>query len=448
MRPNVLLITVDDMNYNSPGVTGCSMAEITPHIDRLAGEGIRFVQSHVTIAVCQPSRSVLMTGRYPHRNGALGFDPIRADVPTLQEQLRQADYLQGIIGKTSHLSPVPKMCWDYFVRTYTPEHAWGRSPQAYYHYAKNFFARAKASGKPFFLMANSHDPHRPFAGSQQELEVFGGALAFSRRYAPEEIGVPGFLPDLPEVRREVAEYYTSVHRADESVGQILRALEEAGAADDTLVMFLSDNGMAFPFAKTNCYLNSTRTPWIVRWPGRIAAGRVDEEQLISGIDFMPTILEAVGLPPVEGMDGRSFLPLLLEQTWEPNPDVFTVFNITAARKHFPMRCIQTTRFGYIYNAWADGTTRFQNESMSGLTYLAMKSAAATDASVADRVRLFDYRVREEFYDFANDPEGLDNLLDEPEYQADIRELRGRLEARMRQSGDPLLEAYVRRLGSS
>lgn len=445
MRTNVLLITVDDMNYDSPGVAGCPVEDITPAIDRLAGEGIRFIQSHVTIAVCQPSRSVIVTGRYPHRNGALGFDPIDKDVPTLQEQLRRAGYYNGIIGKTSHLSPVPKMCWDFFARTYTRENRWGRDPEVYYAYAKSFFQKAAEEKRPFFLMANSHDPHRPFAGSRQEIDIFGENLPYGKRYEPENVTVPGFLPDLPLVRREIAEYFTSVRRSDDTVAVILRALDESGLADSTIVLFLSDNGMAFPFAKTNCYLNSTRTPLIIRWPGKVRPGRVDNENLVSGIDIMPTILEALGLPEVPGMDGGSFLPLLLEQEWNPLTEVFTVFNKTATKNEYLMRCLQSKRFGYIYNSWSDGKTRFQNESMSGLTYNAMKEAALTDASVADRVKLFDFRVKEEFYDFGNDPNGLDNLIDEPEFRPEIRYFRERLLEMMRTSGDFVQEKFQREI---
>ena len=111
-RPNILLITADDMNWNAPGCFGGRTPDITPNIDRLASEGVRFEHAHITIAVCQPSRSVLMTGRYPHRNGAEGFQPINTSVPTLQEQLKEAGYLQGILGTVKHLAPREKYKWD------------------------------------------------------------------------------------------------------------------------------------------------------------------------------------------------------------------------------------------------------------------------------------------------------------------------------------------------
>ena len=216
-------------------------------------------------------------------------------------------------------------------------------------------------------MANSHDPHRPFYGSLQERQVcervwskHGVHLedipAPSRIYDSHDVQVPGFLPDIPGVRKEVAQYYCSVRRCDDTVGRVLSALHESGQEENTVVMFLSDNGMSFPFAKTNCYLNSTHTPWIVRWPGRVKPGAVNTRDFIEGIDFMPTILDAAGLPTTPGMDGKSFLPLLDGQEQPGRDHVFTVFHKTAGRKSYPMRCLRERRLGYIYNAWADGKT--------------------------------------------------------------------------------------------
>lgn len=440
---NVLLITADDMNYDSLGVHGCKTPGITPHLDQLASQGMRFTRAHVTIAVCQPCRSVLMTGRYPHNNGAMGFEPIRTDVPTLQEVLREAGYMNGILGKVKHLAPIEKFCWDTVAEPSAL--GMGRDSSAYYRHAKAFFDRARESGKPFFLMANSHDPHRPFAGSEQERNhaerrkvKYPGA---SRYYKPGEIEVPGFLPDIPEVRQEIAEYYSSVHRCDETVGEILRALEDAGFADSTLVMFLSDHGMPLPFAKTNCYLHSTRTPWIVRWPGRVKPGEVDTEHFISGIDFMPTILETLKLKMPDGMDGCSFLPVMRGEEQAGRDRVFTVFNQTAAKRDYPMRCLQNRRFGYIYNSWSDGKKVFFNESQSGLTFKAMQAAAKKDEQIAARVRLFRHRVPEELYDFERDPDALVNLADDPAHAKTLRQMRRELAEVMAKTNDPLAETF-------
>jgi N-sulfoglucosamine sulfohydrolase len=445
-RPNILLITADDMNWNAPGCFGGRTPSITPNIDGLASGGVRFEHAHITIAVCQPSRSVLMTGRYPHRNGAEGFQPINTSVPTLQEQLHEAGYLNGILGKVTHLAPREKFKWD-MVQDFK-ELGNGRNPQLYYKYARDFFQRAANEDKPFMLMANSHDPHRPFHGSAQEQKKFAAVLdtipAPSRVYKPEEIEVPGFLPDLSDVRREIAQYYCSVRRCDDTVGAVIRALDESGQAGNTLVMFLSDNGMALPFAKTNCYLHSTRTPWIAVWPGKIKPGAVDDRHFISGIDFMPTALDAAGLPQIEGMDGSSFLPVLLGKQQPERDKVFTQFHQTSGRNRYPMRCVQNRRFGYIFNPWSDGQRVFKNESQSGLTFAAMKAAAATDDSVAARVKLFQYRVVEEFYDFENDADALHNLIDDPRFAREIEDMRKTLREWMRKTGDPALEAFENR----
>ena len=170
---NVLLITVDDLNYDSVGCFGCQVDDITPNIDKLASEGVRFNNSHVTIAVCQPSRSVLLTGRYPHHNGARGFEEIDASVTTLTQVLHREGFLNGIIGKEDHVAPKEKFFWDEYVQTYCEEEGWGRSPEVYYDKVKQFLTRAREEGKSFFLMANSHDPHRPYVGADDEMFYFG-----------------------------------------------------------------------------------------------------------------------------------------------------------------------------------------------------------------------------------------------------------------------------------
>jgi len=445
-RPNILLIVADDMNWNAPGCFGGRTPDITPNIDRLASQGLRFEHSHVTIAVCQPSRSVLMTGRYPHRNGAEGFQPINMDVPTLQEQLNKAGYLNGILGKVTHLAPREKFKWD--MAYDFKELINGRSPKHYHDYARSFFERSAREGKPFFLMANSHDPHRPFHGSDQEKKSFAAVLkdipAPSRVYRADEVEVPGFLPDLPNVRKEIAQYYSSVRRCDDTVGAVLRALHESKQTENTLIMFLSDNGMALPFAKTNCYLHSTRTPWIAVWPGRIKPGTVDSEHFISGIDFMPTVLDVVGLPGPEGMDGFTFLPVLLGKKQGGRQSVFTQFHQTSARNRYPMRCLQNARFGYIFNPWSDGQRVFKNESQAGLTFKAMQAAAPTDPAVAARVKLFEYRVLEEFYDFTTDPDAKHNLIDDPRYKKEIDAMRAEMLGLMKRTGDPAFEALKNR----
>lgn len=449
-RTNVLLITADDLCYTSLGVTGCKIRGITPNLDTLAREGVLFEHAHVTSAVCQPSRSVLMTGRYPHRNGAMGFEPISPDVPTLTELLRSEGYFNGIMAKVGHLTPQSKFCWDVVVSA--EELKQGRDPNLWYEHCKQFFEKSKATGKPFFLMANTQDPHRPFPGSegeaaqQKNARRKDGFPGVSRTYKPEEADVPGFLPDIPEVRTELAQYYTAVHRCDEAVGAMLRALKESGLESNTLVVFLSDNGISIPYAKTNCYEYSTRTPLIVRWPGKVRPGSVNKTDLVSGVDFMPTVLDALGVKQVKGMDGRSFLPILQGGRQAGRDKVFTFLTATSAKNEYPMRCVRTAKYSYIFNAWSDGKTVFKNEPQGGLAWKGMLSAAASDPKIAERVRFFQYRVPEELYDLESDPFELRNLISDPGYRDTVDAMRSEVLKMMKTTNDPLLELFVQKTG--
>jgi arylsulfatase A-like enzyme len=164
--------------------------------------------------------------------------------------------------------------------------------------------------------------------------------------------------------------------------------------------------------------------------------------MISGIDFMPTILNAVGLPQVAGMDGESFLPLLTGGSQPGRDRVYTVFHRTAAENEYPMRSIQGKQYGYIYNAWSNGLTVFQNESQNGLTWSAMVAAAPTDPGIAARVQHFQYRVVEELYDYEVDPCALNNLVGDPQHAQVLQQYRNEMLAKMESISDPLTEIFA------
>jgi len=405
-RPNLLLITVDDMNSDSVGAFGCRVEGVTPHIDRLAEQGMCFDRGFVTVAICQPTRAVWMTGRYPQRNGAMGFGPIKAEVPSLPEALKAGGYYTAMLGKTQHVVPSRHHAFD-MIKDQNELGA-GRDPALYAAGFRAVIVSAKAAGKPFFMMANAHDPHRSFAGSDQE--TWRPRPAARRTFHPNEVPVPGFLPDLPNIRLEMAEYFTSVHRADEVVGAILAELDHAGLANQTLVMFMSDHGMPLPFAKTNCYESSTRTPWIVRWPGVVTPGSRDDQHFVSGIDVAPTLVDAAGLEPLPGADGRSIVPLMQGATTEDRRRVFTMIERLSSGVEYPMRAVRDERYLYIWNGWADGISVFHNESQSGRTMSAMREAAKNDPEIARRVWFFLHRCPEELYEIESDPDCMNNLI--------------------------------------
>jgi len=444
--PNIIIVSADDLAYNSIGAFGCKVRDISPNIDRFATEGIRFTNAHVNTPVCQPCRQSWLTGRFPHNNGAEGFEPIAEDAPTLPEQLQKAGYLNGILGKEIHHQPRERFCWDYIPFRTETDSIWrsgnSRNPSMFYEYSARFFKMAKDQNKPFFLSANSHDPHRPFIGSRQDTLTWGENMPpVTRQYRPEEVDVLGYLPDIKDVRKEVAQYYGNVYRCDQNVGAVLKALKESGLEDNTLVIFLADHGAAFPFSKAQCYLNSSKTPLIVKWPGNIKPGSVDSTHFVTGIDLMPTIMEAAGVPLVPELDGLSFLPLLFNEKQEDREYAYSTFYQIFARIRYPMRCIQNDEFGYIYNFWSDHQQEIRGDATGGLTWRAMIKAAETDPEIAKRVELYKYRVPEEFYDFKNDPDGLINLVNDPEYADELNIFRSKMLEMMKKYDDPAYQAF-------
>lgn len=435
---NVLLLTVDDMNADTPGCFG-GPAEATPTVDALAASGMRFGRAHVSIAICQPSRSVLMTGRFPHRNGAEGFQPIADDVPLLTDALRAAGYRCGILGKVSHLAPIERFAWDLAVDQ--SDLGLGRDPERYREAARRFLT----GDGPWFLMCNAHDPHRPFHGGDDEVAQFGESLREAARpshvFEEGDWPAPGFLPDLEPVRREVAQYLSSSRRADDVVAAVLEEVVAAGFEDDTVVLFLSDNGMSFPFAKANCYLHSTRTPLVVRWPGVTNPGTVDDEHYVAGIDLLPTICDLLDLAIPDGVDGRSFVPLLRGERQSGRDGVHTVFHETVFKKRYEMRCVQDRAGGYIWNAWSDGSDVYLADNMMGLTWRALNTAGSGDAAIAARVEHYSHRVPEELYDFERDEDALVNLVDDSTRADLLARKRAELRAWMERTGDPLLPRY-------
>jgi len=448
--PNILLFTLDDLSLQTLGFFG-GRAGVSPHIDRLAAQSTVFGRAHVPLAVCQPSRSSLMTGLYPHRNGAEGFGPIDEGVPLLTDTLHQQGYLAGILSKVEHLAPLNRFGWD--LALWAEDLGQGRNPARYAEAASSFFARARSENRPFFLMANSNDPHRPFYGSKAERNAYtpeelATTATPSATYTADDVRVPGFLPDLPDVRTELAQYESSTRRADDTVGAVLAALDRAGLHDDTIVVFFSDNGMALPFSKANCWVQSTHTPLMVRWPGVARPGLVDDDHFVTTLDLFPTLVRAAGGTPPAVVDGRDLTPLLTGQRQDGRTEVHTVFHETSARQRFEMRATSDKRWSYIWNAWSDGTTSYRNESMNGLTWPAMTAAAASDPNIAARVELFLRRVPEELYDLRSDPDCLVNLVPardetpDPGVQPVLEQLRASTAAWMAAKDDPLRERYA------
>lgn len=437
--PNILLITADDMHWDSVGVYGCPVADTTPSIDRLAGDGFRFHYGYVPIALCTPSRQVMLSGNHSHQTQTREFTELERVGPALPDVLKQHGYYLANINKQQDFYE-----WDTAITE--DQSGFGRDVPFFKQTVGDIITTAARTHQPWFIMANSNDPHRPFNHSAAEasnprLKAFreqGRVTPPSREYRPDEVVVPGFLPDLPEVRGECAEYYSSVRRCDDSVGSILDALEDSGQIAHTIVVFVSDHGISMPFSKLNCYQASLRVPLIIRWPGKIPAGVRDPLNMVSTIDLAPTLLELAGLPVPESMAGRSFVPLL-ERKAQPDRDhvVGYYYNNLRQTKMYPEFTIQTRDWVYIYNPWVDGTKEVHNSDYTGSpTLLAMWKAAETVPSIRARVAFHKFRVVEELYDVRQDPYAYTNLASAPEHADRIHAMRQMLLTWMQDTKHP------------
>jgi N-sulfoglucosamine sulfohydrolase len=402
-------------------VWGSKVADITPNLDRFASQGLIFQNAHVAAAVSQPSRGALATGMYPHTSGVEGFNHTDDPVPTVMSELRSHGYRVGILGKCGHSTPDASFIWD--MRHDQNEVGQGRNPQKYADYLRKFIRDSKKEGKPFYFMANSHDPHRPFHGSPQDIKMRekNDYPLPSKIYTPDDVEVPGFLPDIDAVRLELSQYFSSVRRFDDFVGAVLQVLEDEGITDQTAIFLLSDNGMSQPFAKTNAYYNSTRTPLMVRYPGITKAGSVDNAHFVSGIDFMPTVLESLGYSIPKGVDGRSYFDVLKGKSQKGRDKVFTQFYETSGKNRYPMFAVQDAKYLLIYNPWSDGSYRFRNDSQGGIAFAGMVEAGKTDPYIQSRVNLLLYRVPFELYDLEKDPNALVNLATEDQYKDVVKQ---------------------------
>jgi N-sulfoglucosamine sulfohydrolase len=490
-RPNFLIIVADDMNYDSPGFAGGVAPDVTPNLDRLVKESMLFTKAHVTVSVCQPSRQSMLSGTYPHRYGGVGFFPMADNTPTVSAQLGKAGYLTAALNKLWHTLPTEAFAWDLEgdrMNLGIVGEGMGRVPDALRRGVSAAIRTSDEQGKPFFIMVNSDDPHRPFHGSAGELGTFGEEkmriiATPSRVYGPDEVTVPRSMPDLPGIRRDLAKYASSVRRLDDTVGACLGVLRETGKEQDTVVIFLSDNGIPLLFGKFETYLESTLTPLVVRWPGHIQAGRVDDRHLVSMVDITPTVLELAGAPQIPDVDGRSLVPLMMgdqdvpwrdyvvtlryeeiyygifirqnlehdptfvdtlkAQGWVERPDHEAKGTMSRSMNK---RCVNDGRFGYIYNHWFDGSPK-QAYPYGDPGLEAMRLASVERPRIARRVEFYTYRSKEELYDWEADSGSWTNLVDEPDHQQRLQTLRQNLLRWMDETEDPIREDFRSYLSS-
>jgi N-sulfoglucosamine sulfohydrolase len=455
--PNILLIAVDDMGYDTPASFGGRVEGLTPHIDSLASQGMSFTRAYNTSSRCAPSRGSIMTGHYQDNYNVErgGSDTtVRADVRTIPEYLDERGYMTGLFGKDTHYRPIEKYGFDRVVPMAAM--AVGRSPELYARNIAEFIDESVAAKRPFFISANTHDPHRPYAGAPGEVESLERRFAQEikklaakpefvlppqvENYSMQGHEAPGFVPDHELVREEFGYYLNSSHRADQFVGALMQVLEDKELLDNTLVIFHSDNGMHWPYAKSNVYVASVKTPFVIYWQGRSVAGTTTDS-LISTIDILPTILEASGIAKPEELPGKSLLPLLDDPNLSQHEQIFATLNARSGVR-YEMRSVIGTDYIYIFNKWVDGKAKYHNGKYSGgLALKGMEAAAKEDEIAKQRLEFFYDRSKEELYDVRSDPNALVNLAGHEDAADTLDSMRQLMLARLIAADDPYLADF-------
>ncbi|MFZ4985099.1 MAG: sulfatase [Blastocatellia bacterium] len=423
-RPNILLIIADDWSFPHAGVYGDQVVR-TPNFDRLAREGALFTNAYTASPSCTPSRAGLLTGRLIHQleDGGNLWSVLAARFAVYPDLLEKAGYRVGHTRK-----------------------GWGpgnfeeggrvRNPAGPQFQSFATFLSEQPAGEPFCFWFGSQDPHRDY--------VKGSGRAAGMR--PELVRVPPHLPDTPEVRGDILDYYFEVERLDREVGELLTLLEKSGQLDRTLIVMTSDNGMPFPRAKANLYDSGTRMPLAIRWPERIRAGQV-HQGFVSLTDLAPTFLEAAGLPVGPEMTGRSLWPSLSGGREPARGEIFLErerhANVRRGDLSYPVRAIRTADFLYIRNLRPDRWPAGDPEKYHSVgRYGDIDDGPSKQQLLADHryARYFRLamakRPPEELYDLRRDPGQINNVAGQIRYRARQRELSRRLDHWMRETADP------------
>lgn len=443
-RPNILFIIADDWSYPHAGIYGDKVVK-TPNFDRVAREGALFTNSYCVAPSCTPSRAAVLTGQTVHRleEGANlhGFLPKKFAVyPDLLETAgytvgyTRKGWGPGVLGGTGRVQNSPVTTTQTIPSAKLEENGRTRNPAGPAFKSFEEFFKIKPAVKPFCFWLGSQDPHRPYikgAGRQSGMRL-------------EDVQVPAFLPDTPEVRGDILDYYFEVQRFDREIGELLRLLEAAGELDNTLIVITSDNGMPFPRAKANIRDSGNRMPLAIRWPAQVKGGQVISD-FVSHTDFAPTFLEAAGLKPPKQMTGQSLVGLLNGRKETDRDHVFLErerhANVRRGDLSYPVRAIRTRDFLYVRNLrperWPAGDPErhkavgaFGDVDASPTKELILDKRA--DKEIINFFRLaFEKRPAEELFDLRLDPAQLMNVADEPRHAEAKRKLRTTLDKWMR-----------------
>jgi N-sulfoglucosamine sulfohydrolase len=429
---NVVLLVADDLGME----LGCYGNKVikTPNIDTLAKNGTRFTQSFATVSSCSPSRACLYSGLYTHTSGQYGLAHAEhhfrshENLQSLPRVLKTAGYHCAILGK-NHVAPVEAFPFEKEITVNT------RSVAVMAQKAKEYIT---ANGdKPFCLIMGYGDPHRGgpnFANHQ----TYPGVK--ETKYDPKDMIVPDFLPDQLSTRADLAQYYQAVSRLDFGIGLMLDVIKETKHADDTLVIFLSDNGIPFPGAKTTLYDPGLNLPHIIASPTQQKRGVVNQA-MVSYIDVTPTILDWMHVKTPTGLPGRSLLPILEEEKPAGWDVVYGSHQMHEVTMYFPMRMIRTRTHKLILNLantleYPSAGDLYASQTWQGI----LKRG---DKMLGERtLENYLHRPHEELYDLVKDPKEVKNVVNDPQYADVLKDLRTRMKDWQVKTKDPWIVKYT------
>ncbi len=412
-RPNIILIIADDMNWDDCGAYGHPAIK-TPNIDALAKSGMTFQHAYLTANSCSPSRASIITGRYPHNTGAEQLHwPLPAESLTFVEKLKSAGYYTAAAGKW-HLGEAVKDRFNdvfeastagFILPTGTdakPGKMVAKSPSGCEAWVSTLENRPK--DKPFFLWLAALDPHRAYED---------GAL--DPPHQSKDVRVPPYSPDTPEVREDYRLYYDEIGRLDQYVGKVVAELEKQKVTENTLILFISDNGRPFPGDKTTLYDGGIRTPWIVKWPASIKPNQ-RTTSLVSSVDIAPSFTQLAGLEPAKSFEGVSFLPILKDPKAVTRSQVFAEDHWHDYEDHG--RAVVTQRWKLIHNTYPDLPNTPSADAGRSPSWTAIQKLKGLSGGLtpAQERCLTKPRAEFEFYDLKNDPFELNNLAGNKDYR--------------------------------
>lgn len=403
--PSILVLIGDDIDGKDYGCYG-NDAIRTPNIDHLAASGLLFENAFLTTSSCSPTRISVLTGKYPHATGAEDLHmPLPEDQKFVSTYLQQRGYFTGHMQKT-HYGPNGMKQFQWYSRD-----------------LGDFAKFLDACGqRPFFMWVGFQDAHRPYQPG-----------AVDPPHEPAKVKVPPFLADTPETRADLALYYDEISRMDHNIGRMVDELRRRGRLDNTLIVFLGDNGRPFPRCKGTVYDTGIGTPLVMSWPRVIKPGS-RHTGLASVVDLAPTFLEMAGLEKPADMQGRSMLPVLRDPKLPGREMIFGQRNWHNCDEH--IRCVRTQRFKLIRNAYLELPYGNPSDLSSCPSWFALQALKKEGKLTREQALQFQApRPAVELYDLTSDPWEFNNLADDPRYAAVRKELEAALDRWIEETGD-------------